>query len=98
MYCWVLYFFFTRLVLSRVNSRFRDILKLVHLPLPEIHVGSSVLEYLPTRVCVRKLVRTAGSGSGLCLRIRKIIKDRRWINAWLTLRQVGISWYRVVDI
>jgi hypothetical protein len=81
-----------------VNSKFKYILKLVRSPLLEILFGSTEIKSEHARVCVRRLVRRTGSGSGLYISNRETIKDRRWINAWLAVRQVGISGYRIDDI
>lgn len=85
-------------MLTKVNSRFKTIVQSVAGPLPEIHISSHLMGTVPRYICVRRLVRRAGGGSGLVIAIKSIIKDPRWINAWLTLNQVGIGWYKIMDI
>jgi hypothetical protein len=55
---------------------------------------------VPNVISVRRLILKMGRNSGVILRIRKIIKESRWANAWLHLRLCddAICWYKIIDI
>ena len=87
-----------RCVLDKVSTYFYEMIKEMKIPSPQIHIAPSVMGTVPNTLSVRKIIRRAGSKSGLAIEIRQIIKDSRWINAWLALNQVGIDWYEIKDI
>ena len=87
-----------RYVLQKVSPYFLDIVRGVNIPVPEIHITSACMENVPNPISVRRIMRRSGANSGLTCAVRNIIREPRWANAWLRLNQVGIGWYRIVDI
>ena len=86
----------SRYSLQRVNVFFRNIVAQV--PLPQIHISRHVLSEVPEPVSVRRLVRSAGRGSGLALELRRILSNQRWYNAWLWLSEQQHRNFEVLDI
>ena len=87
-------------VLPKVDKHFKELIMLKNIPRPRIHIAPHINFDTSNRnpVSVRFLLRRAGRNSGIILRIKDIIKDKNWANAWLRLQMTGINWYDITDI
>ena len=89
-------------VLNRVSQRFKNISSpfntLLHI---SDYVGNAfgLLGAVNIVVSIRRLLRAAGSSSGLALRLRELFaRNSRWINAWIQVIALPYSRFIVTDI
>ena len=84
--------------LNRVSPAFKDLL----LPIcPQIHISESVMKVNSgiTHVSIRKLLREAGTGSGLALRLKQLFgQNPRWARGWLILKALLFSRFAILDL
>jgi len=82
--------------LQFVNRFFNRLIRSIGYPM--IHISHNFMPNVPNPVCIRRLSRNFGIGSGLILRLREIIQDRRFINTWLELMDIGDGWFEIRNI
>lgn len=68
------------------------------MPLPEIYISPNLIRSVPRQVSVRRFIRIAGRNSGLVLQIRNIVRNSRWINAWIRLQERNHGWFFISDV
>lgn len=68
------------------------------MPLPEIYISPNLIRSVPRQVSVRRFIRIAGRNSGLVLQIRNIVRNSRWINAWIRLQERNHGWFFITDV
>ena len=82
--------------LCDVNTHFQDITqRLVLKVLPRIYLSSLGVA---GKVSVKKILKTFGPPSGVVLELRRLISNKKWANAWLILRYIGVGWFLIMDI
>ena len=86
----------TRFTLMRVSRLFCSIINVI--PLPEIYISPNIIQNVPRQISVRRMIGIAGRNSGLVLHIRNIIRNPRWANAWLHLRERDHRWFSITYI
>ena len=50
------------------------------------------------KASVKKILKMFGPSSGVVLELRRIISNKKWANAWLILRYIGLGWFLIMDI
>ena len=82
--------------LCNVNTRFQDITQRLALKvLPRIYFSSLGVA---GKVSVKKILKMFGPSSGVVLELRRITSNKKWANAWLILRYIGLGWFLIMDI
>ena len=89
-------------IFNRLSSKFKS---LVSRFLPVIHLndyvaeGCGLLKSVNYNVSIRRLLKVAGFGSGVALRIRQLFSSRsRWINGWLRITALPFNKFVITDI
>ena len=87
---------------NRVSKLVRDLTSKFY---PHIHMPQSLSEVCKlsetgeSHISVRRLVRNAGRGSGVAMRIREMFaKKTGWFNSWLVLSKLPYGRHAVTDI
>ncbi|KAJ8298718.1 hypothetical protein KUTeg_022778, partial [Tegillarca granosa] len=72
---------------------------------PFVHIRDTIagdlglLNAKKLKISIRRLFNAAGKGSGLALRLKECLKDRKdWWNAWLVLSALSYSRYAISSI
>jgi hypothetical protein len=86
----------SRYILMYVCKMFLNILRTF--PLPCIYISPEIMMNVRRLISVRRLMRVSGRNSGLVLEIRGLLRNTRWANAWLHLRERGNRWFDVTYI
>ena len=50
------------------------------------------------RVNMQRIIKKAGSFSGLVIELKKILNSSNWNTAWLDLRLLSYGWYLIENI
>ena len=78
------------------NTRFQDITqRLVLKVLPRIYFSSLGVA---GKASVKNILKMFGPSSGVVLELRRITSNKKWANAWLILRYIGLGWFLIMDI
>ena len=88
-------------VFNRVSKTFQELAK----PFcPSIYINDSLAgdlnfqKHSLIHISVGKIYKTAGSSSGLALRLKSLSNRRNWLSARLVMRHVAHSRYRIEDV
>ena len=78
------------------SEKFLNLLPRIYIPcediLPKARRGQNV------RVNMQRIIKNAGSFSGLSIELKRILNHPQWNNAWLTLRLIGYGWFLIFNI
>ncbi|XP_062566093.1 uncharacterized protein LOC134228451 [Saccostrea cucullata] len=98
------------LTLIRVSTHFKHLLGTLHKLCPKVYLNENVMFLLEGRSVfaegvrhnwsVRQLGRVSGSGSGVMMELRNILRpiSSRWINGYIEILATAIAgWYYIVD-
>ena len=86
----------SRYTLMYVNRMFLNILRTI--PLPSLYISPDILLNVPRILSVRRIIRVSGRNSGLVMAVRQIVRNPRWANAWLHLRETDNRWFDITYI
>jgi len=86
----------SRYSLQRVNRLFQEIVSKT--PTPRLYLDPDRFGNISVSpISVRRIISTAGSGSGLVQAIREVITHSSWANAWLFLRIATFCGWDTID-
>ncbi|KAJ8298731.1 hypothetical protein KUTeg_022791 [Tegillarca granosa] len=87
---------------NQVSHTFQELTKDYY---PFVHIRDTIagdlglLNAKKLKINIRRLFNAAGKGSGLALRLKECLKDRKdWWNAWLVLSALSYSRYAISSI
>lgn len=78
------------------SSKFRAILPRVYIPYQEILPKSKANKSI--RVNMQRVIKTAGSFSGISIELKTILNHPQWHTAWLNLSLLAYGWYLIEKI
>ena len=82
--------------LCNVNTRFQDITQKLDLKvLPRINFSRLGVA---GKASIKKILKMFRPSSRVMLELRQIISNKKWVNAWLILRYIGLGWFFIMDI
>ena len=82
--------------LCNINTRFQNITQRLALkPLLRIYFSSLGLA---GKASIKKILKMFGPSSGVVLELRRIISNKKWANARLILRYIGLGRFLIMDI
>ena len=74
----------------------RELLPRIYVPHNEILPKSKFGKY--TRVNMQRIIKKAGSFSGLSIALKSILNHHKWNTAWIDLRFIALGWYLIENI